>query len=160
MDATMFNKILLQAAEIPKHVADSVAYIEPEIIDMVQTDQLYEKGQTASGKTLRTDRATEQGRPYYSVITSFLKGAYGQGRGRRISNVTLYDTGDFYRSWKLRVDRVGFQIQTNMRDIYFNFTNMFGSSYEMEAEIAAPNDKTKQKIIKRITPLIIGAMKV
>ncbi len=70
---------------------------ENVILDLNFQDQLYEKGEDATGKKLPLP---------YSPFTINIK----KLKGQPINRITLYDTGDFYRSGKLKVSMKGFII--------------------------------------------------
>ena len=97
------------------------------------TDTLYASGTLANGKQLETDKATA-GRKYaYNTFKIKAK------KGHRISNVTLIDTGEFYKSVRIISDKNAFRIVANFNKenghIARNFRKMFGSNKEFETSV-------------------------
>lgn len=75
------------------YFADIIQEFDYQIIDLNTEDQLYEQGITATGISI-ADYAP------YSRVTIELKQAKGQPTDR----VTLRDTGDFHKSFFLKID--------------------------------------------------------
>ena len=69
------------------------------IISLNQNDQLFEEGIDSKGKTLGK----------YSDFTIEIK----KEEGQRFDHITLLDTGDFYKSFKVTVSKGGFTITAN-----------------------------------------------
>jgi hypothetical protein len=69
---------------------------EAEIIDFNVEDQLYEKGINSQGKSIGD----------YQPFTIAKK----EGEGKRTSNVTLRDEGDFHSSFKVKYGKDRFEI--------------------------------------------------
>lgn len=69
---------------------------QEEVIRLNTEDQLYDEGIDALDRTLGA----------YSPVTVAIK----RSKGQRTDHVTLKDTGAFYDSFQVKVDRKGFEI--------------------------------------------------
>lgn len=79
--------------------------VQKTIIDYNQ-EQL-QKGIDSKGQRIRTIAAEEQGNgQVYSLYTINMKAEKGQDYG----NVTLYDTGEFYRSMHVKVNKTNNEV--------------------------------------------------
>ncbi len=81
------------------------------IIELNQ-EQLYDRGVDSEGKDL--------GRPGYSDYTIEIK----KKKGQRYDHVTLKDTGRFYKSFRIRVNKDGFTIDAKAPgkpDLYYRY---------------------------------------
>lgn len=81
---------------IESNIADIVRKYDYIIIDMNVQDQLYERGIDRNGNSL----------PEYLPITVRVK----QTRGQPFDRTTLRDTGEFHRSWTIRIADTFFEI--------------------------------------------------
>lgn len=103
IDFTKINRLLDRAENINSEnawiwsVDDNE--VKAEIIHMNTNDQLYEQGIDSTGKSLGQ----------YAPMTV----VYKRSVGERYDHVTLFDTGEFYRSWSVRVTANGFTIDAN-----------------------------------------------
>lgn len=107
--------------------------IKNALIDAI-TLRLQNKGETASGKKLKTDSAIKQGLgKVYSV--------FNYEKANR-AFVDLFDDGDFYDSFKITVPANGFEVSANFNkeegNIFDNFNESFGSSDLFYEEILKP----------------------
>ena len=73
--------------------------VQEEVVRLNTQEQLYEDGIDSLGDTLGD----------YSEYTIFLK----KQKGQKTSNITLKDTGAFYKSFKVKVDAKGFTIEAD-----------------------------------------------
>lgn len=121
--------------------------IQDAIIDFIQ-DRLFNKGETSDGTILKTDNAF--GSAVYGSFTLKSK----QSKGQKTNNVTLKDTGDFYRSFKVEAQKAFIAITADFEkedgNIQENFTSQYGSEKSFEEAILDLNDKEKSIIAERI----------
>ena len=75
-----------------------------EIIRLNTEDQLFDEGIDSMDRTLGA----------YSEVTKAIK----RSKGQRTDHVTLKDTGEFYDSFKVRVDSKGFEIEADDTAFY------------------------------------------
>jgi len=77
-------------------------------------DRLWQLGEDAKGKKIRTYSAIEQGEPVYSYNTVFGTKKYKgkKAKGQPSDRVTLKDTGKFYKSWQLQLLKELFYVQS------------------------------------------------
>lgn len=78
------------------------------IIDLNTQEQLFEQGIDSKGRSLGE----------YSTYTRGLK----QNKGQRVDHITLKDTGEFYRSFSLKLEGASFRI---VADAQKEDTNLF-----------------------------------
>ena len=71
-----------------------------------ETSQLFELGIDSTGKTLKSIGGTDLTSSGYTPFTIEIK----KSKGQRTSNITLKDSGDFYKSFKVVVLEDGFRI--------------------------------------------------
>jgi hypothetical protein len=99
--------------------------IQNEYIKLVQK-RLYNKGTDKKGKRLRTDIAQTRKNNksnFYSDRTIAIKG----GQGKKVSNVTLLDEGNFYSSMDVNVTSKFYEPNADFRNIYENFMRSYSS---------------------------------
>ncbi len=94
----------LSSNKILKEVFDN-KLLQAQILDANTQDQMYERGVDAEGDPLGE----------YGAYTGFYKTfiAGGLGNDTRSDHITLKDTGEFYRSFKLKNYKDGFIIYAN-----------------------------------------------
>jgi hypothetical protein len=121
---------------------------------MIKTIQnrLYETGIVGTGEILKTDKS---GADPYSPVTMDVKSF----RGQKIGNVTLKDSGDFYKSFKVALNLFGFEISGDFQKqnghIYDNFTKLFPSKAKFEESVMGlTNDEIDFMINTMIIPMI------
>jgi hypothetical protein len=73
--------------------------VKDEIIRLNTEDQLYERGIDSNEESLGI---------YSSLTVTYKKRA-----GQRYDHVTLKDTGDFYGTWRVKVDLQGIELYAN-----------------------------------------------
>ena len=88
------------------------------IINLITEDQLFDKGIDGTGAPLEAS----DGRTAYSPRTVQIKSTKG-GKSGKVSNITLYDTGDYYESHEVKVDNTSFTVDAN--PIKGDGTNLF-----------------------------------
>jgi hypothetical protein len=89
-----------------------------QIIDLNTEVQLYEKGIDSKGNSLGD----------YSFVTKyyFKPLAATEGRDGRTDHITLKDTGEFYRSFKVKVYKDSFVISANTQKEDNDLAQIFG----------------------------------
>lgn len=115
------------------------------IISLNQNDQLFEQGIDSLGSSLgEYSPATIEG-------TSNFLGK--KEKGQRFDHITLLDTGEFYKSFKIKVQNGGFLIEADPRKEDGNLFDDFGK------EILGLTDENLQIVIdairEKIVPIII-----
>jgi hypothetical protein len=80
-------------------LAMSQQYIQDEIINMITNDQLYDKGIDGDGASL-------------GVYSDYTK-EYKKFKGERYDHVTLFDEGDFYKSFKIELKGLIAEVKAN-----------------------------------------------
>ena len=113
-----------------------------QIIETIQ-DRIYDDGIDANGEILRTDEAIESNNPAYSFNTYFIKG----NKGQKTSNVTLKDTGDFYKSWEIIESFDGIDLEADFKNIYDNFMMSYEDANDFENAILNLNKEEKKELI-------------
>lgn len=131
-----FKKVASLKEDVVFRIVFDKDKIKEEIIYLNTQKQLFEKGVNSNGE----DLAQVRGRGY-SPTTVALKKAKGQPTDR----VTLKDTGEFYRSWKVFVKRGSITI---IADPFKEDTNLFS---EWGIEILGLTDMS----MRELKPLII-----
>ena len=101
-------------------------YIKDEIIQMNTEDQLFDKGIDSKGESLGE----------YSPFTIELKKLDGQ----RYDHITLKDEGDFYKSFRVSVNKVTIEITADPIKDGNNLFDDFGE------DIIGLTDESKQKL--------------
>ena len=105
--------------------------VKDEIIKMNTNDQLYELGIDSKGKSLGE----------YSPITII----YKRSRGERFDHVTLFDEGDFYESFTVKVNNKGFEIDAD--DVKSSDTALFDVYGEDVLGLTDENMKYLREIV-------------
>lgn len=110
------------------------------IISLNTEDQLFEKGINSEGVLLKDIGGNDFTESGYSPVTIEIKKSK-TGKGSKTANITLYDTGEYYESHKVKVDASGFEINA---DPIKDDTNLFD---EWGEEIVGLTDESLQKLI-------------
>lgn len=114
--------------------------VQQAIINVIQ-ERINERGIISTGYKLRTDRAKQQGRPAY---------ASGHEKSNQ-SHVDLYNTGDFYEEWSLRVGVNVTKLSAPfITEVYKNFTTSFQSPSNMIDAIGTLTEQEIELISKRV----------
>lgn len=82
------------------------------IISLNTDDQLFDKGIDSKGVSLKEIGGNDFTDSGYSPVTIEIKRSKG-GKGGKFTNITLYDTGDYYESHEVEVDETGFEIESD-----------------------------------------------
>jgi len=81
--------------------------------------QLSDAGENKYGEKLQTYKGKKNGMPY-AMFTISHKSTFGHGIGKITDHVTLYQTGSFYKSFKVFTKKGEFSIKADERDIADN----------------------------------------
>lgn len=115
-------------------------------IARIVRDRLYLDGTDSDGNKLKTDSAKIQGNAAYSGFTYQKK----RQKGQRSDNVTLRDTGGFYRSIKAQVPFRDIQItgdfDKDFGHIYDNFRTSYSGEKQFEDAILGVTEKQLEYI--------------
>ena len=88
---------------------------------------------------MKTNRA--EGLNVYGRRTITIK----RKKGQRIKNVTLKDTGEFYRNWRIKMSAFIIELEANFKkdkgDIYDNFTRKYDTPQAFYAAVLSMNEK-------------------
>jgi len=114
-----------------------VTQVKDFIIERNTEDQLYLKGIDSTGKLLKNQNT---GKTTYAPLTIRLKQEKG-GKANRVTNITLFDTGEYYESHEVTITAEGFKIDA---DPIKEDTNLFE---EWGDEIVGLTDESLQKVI-------------
>ena len=119
------------------------------IIDLNTGDQLFEEGINALGVSLESI-----GGPYTEATIHGIPGVFkGKlDKGQPIDRITLKDTGDFYKTFKIVLGESSFQIEADGKKDGDNLFTRWGK------DVVGLTDENTQKVIdairKRIVPII------
>lgn len=105
------------------------------------TSQLYEQGVNSDGQQLGN----------YTSRSIFLK-LTGTG-DKKIDHITLKDTGEFYRSFKVEVMKNGFEIIANPLKPDNDLTDRFGK------EIIGLSEQNKEILSNYLQPFILSELR-
>ena len=106
------------------------------VLERNTEDQLYLKGVDSTGKLL----TNPLGKTTYAPLTVRLKKEKG-GKAARVTNITLFDTGEYYESHKVTITPKGFEIDADPQK---EDTNLFE---EWGEDIVGLTDESLQKVI-------------
>jgi hypothetical protein len=121
------------------------------ILDSIKNRLEYE-GKDAKEKILQTDFGKSAGKlsgknKRYGRNTEIIK----RSKGQDITKVTLKDSGDFYKSFRLLVRASFFEIKANFKkkkgNIYKNFLDSYNDFETFEREILNITDKDYNVLI-------------
>jgi hypothetical protein len=110
------------------------------IISLNTEDQLFEKGIDSDGVSLKDIGGNDFTDSGYSPVTIEIKKTK-TGKGSKTTNITLYDTGEYYESHEVNVDARGFTITADPQK---DDTNLFD---EWGENIVGLTDESLQKLI-------------
>jgi pectin methylesterase-like acyl-CoA thioesterase len=110
--------------------------VKEEIVQLNTIDQLFDKGIDSLNKSLGK----------YANTTIEL---YKKPKGQKYSNITLKDTGDFYRSFKVEVTKDSIKINANPIKEDNNLFDDFG------AEIVGLTTQNRMRVSEMILNKII-----
>jgi hypothetical protein len=140
----------LKNINIPKMVEDISREndVQTWIKDTIRERHL-EKGEDAFDEKMQTDRSSP-GEPY-AFVTMDLKDTFGSGYGSIIDHVTLYDTGEFWKSLRVVVIKNGFRTEADFlkKDghMYDNFNQDYSSEKEFEDAVTGLTEKQFKDLI-------------
>lgn len=117
--------------------------IKSIIIYLNTEKQLFEKGVNSEGVSLKEIGGNDFTDSGYSPVTIEIKKRKG-GKGGKISNITLYDTGDYYESHKVKVTKKGFEITADPQKSDGNLFVDWGK------EIVGLTDESLQTLINEL----------
>jgi hypothetical protein len=106
--------------------------IQKWVLDTIKK-RLYKDGITGSMQKLRTDK----GNPYYTDAYVRVKKRIGE----RTSNVTLYQSGGFYDSFRFKLLNDGWSIDMQSGYLSVHFKNLYESKDKFEQDIASLTPK-------------------
>jgi len=136
------NKILI---EVLKEKS-----VQINILNLIKT-RLHYKGIDSNGNTLKTDMSVGNNKYAFSTIYEKKRFLGKIARGLRYKNVTLFNDGDFYHSFKILILTHSFKIDADFikRDghIQKNFEDMYASPKKMEDLIMSLNENELNKIV-------------
>jgi hypothetical protein len=117
------------------------------IIDRNQ-EQLYDKGITARGTIIKTYKSGK-GFPYspYTVAQKAIK-------GQKVNIVTLKDTGDFYKSFKVKVEESYLEIDAEFEKSNGNI----GENLDI-TEVLGLTEENKNELIEKLKPVFLTEIK-
>lgn len=125
--------------------------VQKIVIDLNRIDQLFYEGVKSDGSSL----------PLYSLATeviAFNKVYTFEGNSTTKSAgqpYTLFDTGDFYKSFRLQQDQQGFTIQANDEKDNGTLQDMYGSG----VPILGLTDESISKLTDEIKPYLLEAIR-
>lgn len=122
-----------------RHVIGEARKYEAEILDWNTEEQLFQQGQDATGQAIQ---------PPYRPFTVQVKRQKGQPTDR----VTLRDTGDFHRSFRVDWRETEFQIEATDAKTY-KLTQAYGP------EIFGLDDAGRQELIDLIRDPLLENLK-
>lgn len=113
--------------------------VQTFIVDLNRVDQLLKKGVDSLGDTFGL-YASDQGTVSFKGVTKNKK---------RNTNISLLDTGDFYRSFDVKLSGDGFTITANDVKGDNVLTDIYGK------EILGLTNESNNELAKKILPIII-----
>lgn len=137
----MLNNI--KSLDVGTVFKEVIEFNEDFIIDLNKGDQLYNDGLDAEGNELK-----RLGNPFtnsgYAPITVKIKKAKGQ----KTANITLEDSGKFYRSFRLKVTKGSFTIIANTKKDETDLIDEWGPILGLTNEnVQLLNEKILQEVI-------------
>jgi hypothetical protein len=150
---SLYNSV--NTFDVKKVISDvlKINAVKGALIAIIQK-RLYNKGETATGKKLKTDLANSIGYGgnlgFYSAKTESIKASKNQP----VNRVTLNDTGEFYDSFKAEFKTDNLDVSADFRDIYDNFLETFSSEKEFQEEILDITDDEKDQLFEVMYPYI------
>jgi len=106
------------------------------IINLNTEEQLFEKGIDSTGNTL----TNSLGNTAYAPLTVKIKRTKS-GKGSKVSNITLFMEGDYYKSHKVVISKRGFEITSDPNKETTNLYTEWGK------DIVGLTDASLQKLI-------------
>lgn len=145
----MFNSLIKLCDNVKNLTSEKILIqilvdknIQNFIIDLNRIDQLFNYGTDANGEFLG----------YYSEATELINRGLGNNK-TTADHITLKDTGDFYKSFFVRIYIDGFTIVANSIKDETDLTLVYGK------DIIGLSDNSKHELYKEIKPSIISFVK-
>lgn len=115
--------------------------IQEFIIDLNTEGQLFAKGIGVDGEVVG----------FYSLTTELIsRGRSGKGFPKGFNDpYNFYNTGDFFRSFRIRVTKTGFIIGADTADLEQD------NIIRDEKQILGLTDESKAQLVKKILPLLV-----
>lgn len=141
-----FQRLIIK----PSEKTFLLEYIREWIIETVQ-NRLYDSGEDSEGQELQTDIAKMQRKGFnYSLNTRKIK----RSEGKKFSNVTLKDTGEFYESWQIAAKKTFAEIKANFKkdggNIFENFQDSYTNQSDFEKKILSLSTEEMNVFLKKI----------
>jgi len=133
----LFNNIAkLDSDKLMKNVLKNDTGLQQDILDLNRQDQLYEQGTNVQGYLLgEYSRNTIVGTKEY-------KGK--EAKGQKVNHIPLYDTGEFYSPFKVKIEPQDFIITA---DLVVHGEPMKSRAYgEYGSEILGLTEESKAKM--------------
>ena len=137
------------------------SFVQDWIIGEIQ-DRLYDKGTDKNDKKLRTDIGKSNGRlrgklGFYAAYTEVVK----DSKQQPINRVTLNDSGKFYKSFDVIINKTFYRIAANYKQgLYDNFQDSYVSLKELDSNVLELNAEQKQKFVFNVfLPLFLASIK-
>jgi len=134
-----FNKLIRKTFELD--------VIKAAYLDILQK-RLYDNGTDADKKRLISKRPVQGG--VYAKMTVKEK----KKKGQKISNVTLFDTGDFYNSFIISVQNKAYLVKADYEkkdgNIYRNFNHLYKTFLEFDRKITDLQEDEWNVFIEKI----------
>jgi hypothetical protein len=140
------NFINLKPELLVFNTIDKNPELQKRILDLVRINQLFLRGIDGDGTDLNTLTQSGFG---YSAFTKAVKRRKGQPTG----HVTLFDTGDFYKSFRFILSRQGFFIDADAQKDTSNLFDDFGTA------IVELTDESIDRVVEMLIPLMQKELK-
>lgn len=114
------------------------------IVDLNRVDQLFKKGEDALGDVFGL-YASDQGTVTFNGNTKNKK---------RNSRISLFDTGDFYKTFDVKVSKDSFSVTANDNKDGDSLTEIYGK------EILGLGNESIEKLSRKILPIFITETRV
>jgi len=114
------------------------------IVDLNRVDQLFKKGVDSLGEAFGL-YASNQGTVSFKGNTKDKK---------RNSRIALFDTGDFYKTFDVKVQKRGFSITANDKKDDESLTDIYGK------EILGLENESLEKLSRKILPIFIAETRI
>jgi hypothetical protein len=120
--------------------------VQKIVIDLNRIDQLFFEGVKSDGSTLPLYQGV------YNKVYTFEGNSRTKAQGEPYA---LYDTGDFYKSFRLIQDKTGFKILANDEKEDGTLQDMYGNG----VPILGLTEESISKLTEEVQPYIIQAIR-
>jgi hypothetical protein len=120
--------------------------VQKIVIDLNRIDQLFFEGVKSDGSTLPLYQGV------YNQVYTFEGNSRTKAQGEPYA---LYDTGDFYKSFRLLQDKTGFKILANDEKENVTLQDMYGNG----VPILGLTEESISKLTEEVQPYIIQAIR-